>query len=131
MYINSDTMKKRGVDDIIPNFKKICRNILEPTQMANTAIGFTSWQYGYVRWNCKMAGNWATISFLKKDPKWRIDELPVSCNAFSATRRLVKEASTENLRSDEELPVAVSHRTAHGQKTVQAMCLALSEWLAN
>jgi len=57
MYINSDTMKKRGVDDIIPNFKKICRNILEPTQMANTAIGFTSWQYGYVRWNCKMAGN--------------------------------------------------------------------------
>jgi hypothetical protein len=35
-------MKKRDVDDIIPNLKKICRNILEAIQMANTAIGFTS-----------------------------------------------------------------------------------------
>jgi len=69
MHINSYILKKRDVDDIIPNPKKICRNIMEPTRMANTAIGFTSWQYGYERWNCKMAGNLATISFLKKDSK--------------------------------------------------------------
>jgi len=56
MHINSDIMKKRDVDDI-PNLKKICRNVLELTQMANIAIGFTSRQYGYERWNCKMAGN--------------------------------------------------------------------------
>jgi len=88
-------------------------------------------QYDYESWNCKMAGNWATITFLKKDSKWRIDEIPVSCNAFSETRRWVKEASTENPHIDEELPAAVPHRTEHGQKTVQAMCLALNEWLTN
>ena len=41
MHINSDIMQKRDVDNIIPNLKKIRRNILELTQMANTVIGFT------------------------------------------------------------------------------------------
>lgn len=31
-------MKKRDVDETIPNHKKICRNVLELPQIADTAI---------------------------------------------------------------------------------------------
>jgi len=62
---------------------------MEPTRMANTAIGFTSWQYGYERWNCKMAGVRKSSPsatgvemgcVVKVDPIWKkIKHTHISC----------------------------------------------------